>query len=188
MSGDVEKILKDLLAEQVKTLEEQKLTSLYTMTLERDRLFGALTEAGLGAGVVTANEFSLAPGATATVVQLVPAGNVYLIAGEGRFYTSLPWWVSYSFWVDQTAPAVPFATATRMPEELAIDTRGIIPIRGFMVHTCTNLHVAQAAYAMIKNLMLMVSTETWEMIRRVYLDAFVKEIRKKALEISGIER
>ena len=41
---------------------------------------------------------------------------------------------------------------------------------------------------MVKNVFFMVSVETWDMIREVYLDAIVTEIRKKALEISGFER
>ena len=181
MSTEIEKILLEL-------LEEQQDTSLFTMTLERDRLYSALAEAGLAVGVVTSNEFTLAVGATQTVIQLVPPGFIYLIAAEGTFYTSLPWWVSYSMWIDQTPPAVPVATATRMPGELHIDFAGIFPIRAFLIHTCINLHAAQLAYAMVKNIMFMVSVETWDMIREVYLDELVKQIREKALRISGLER
>lgn len=181
MARTVEEILEDL-------LKEQKDISLYTLTLERDRLFGALMQAGLGVIVITANEFILAPGVTGAVVQLTPPGFVYLSAGPADWYTSLPWWCSYSLWVDQTAPAVPFATATRMPETLQVDTRAILPFRGFSFHQVTNLHVATTAYCMVKNFMFMVSTETWDMIRAVYLDAMVERVRKKALEISGIER
>lgn len=181
MSEKLEKLLEEL-------LEEQERTSLYTMTLERARLFSSLLEAGIGTIVITANEFTLAPGATQTIVQLVPPGFVYMIGGPAVFYTSLPWWVSYSMWLDQTPPALPIATATRMPDRLTLDTHGIIPIRVFMVHTCVNLDVANPAFALVYNVMFMVSTETWDMIRQVYLDALVKEIRKKALKISGIPR
>ncbi len=181
MSAELEKILKELLA-------EQKDTSLYTMTLERDRLLGALIESGLAVGVSSVSEFTLAPGATQTVVQLVPPGFIYIMVGEATFYTSLPWWVSYSVWMDQTAPALPIITGTRMPEKIAVTFQGIFPLRGFFVYTMTNLHVANTAYAMVMNLYVRVSNETWVMIREVYLDALVERLRKKALEISGIER
>lgn len=177
--------LHELLRELI---EEQRDTSLYTLTLERGRLFGSLMEAGLGTLVITSNEFALAAGATASVVQLVPAGFVYMIAERATFYTSLPWWVSYSMWMDTTPPAVPVATATRMPAQVDLETEGIFPIRAFLLHTCANLDPVNPAFASVKNTMFMVSIETWNMIRMVYLDALVERMRKRALAISGIER
>lgn len=181
MDADLKKLLEDILA-------EQKEISLYTLTLERDRLFGALIEAGLGVPVVTAIEFVLASGATSTVFFPIPPGTVALMYGPVEWFTSLPWWCSYSFWVDTTAPAIPLGTAIRMPAEKSFDFRGIYGVRAFTVHQVTNLHVAQTAYVMVVNLVLSVSTETWNLIKAVYLDALVERLRKKAIEISGIPR
>jgi len=182
MSEKLEKLLEKL-------IEEQKRTSLYTLTLEKDRLLASLMQAGLGTPLITANEFSLAAGATTTIIQIVIPGFVYIGFGPGVWYTSLPWWCSYSMWVDQTAPALPIATATRMPESLATpDFGGIFPVRGFLLHQVTNNHVAQHAYGMIQNSFMAVTVETWDMIRAVYLDPVVADVRKMALELSGIQR
>ena len=182
MSEKLEKLLEKLIA-------EQRRTSLYTLTLERDRLLAALIQAGLATGGIFFNEFSLAAGASANVLQLVPAGFVYLQVGPGFWNTSLPWWCSYSMWIDQTAPATPVATANRMPSDLqTTEFKGIFPIRGFLLHSVTNNHATEHAYAGIQNAMAVVTVETWEMIRAVYLDAIVADVRRKALEISGIPR
>jgi len=182
MSDNVEELLKEL-------LEEQKRTSLYTLTLERDRLFAALLSAGLGTAAWTANEFALAAGATANIVQLVPAGRVFINGGPAYWHTSLPWWCSYDLWIDQTAPAIPLWTANRMPESLETpDFQGLFPIRGFLFHQITNNDVALIAYGLIENAFLSVLTETWDMIREVYIDAIVKDVRNQALKISGLER
>lgn len=182
MSANLEKLLADI-------LEEQRRTSLYTLTLERDRLFGSLFQAGLGTYIMVANEFSLAAGATTTIIQPVPPGFVFLLGGPAVWHTSLPWWCSYSLWADTTAPATPMATATRMPGTLSTpDLRAILPIRAFILHQVTNNHVAQHAYGGIQNAFCIVSTETWEMIKAVYLDPIVADVRKKAHELSGIPR
>lgn len=175
-------LLEDLVAEQRKT-------GLFTLTLERDRLLSALMEAGLGIPILTANEFSLVAGATTTIIQLVIPGYVHILAGPAIWYTSLPWWCSYSVWMDTTAPATPFATATRMPESLQTpDFRGIMPMRAFGLHQVTNNHATQHAYCMVQNMVIAVTVETWSLIKAVYLDPIVADVREKAAEFSGILR
>lgn len=182
MSEKLEKLMEEL-------LEEQKRTSLYTLTLEKDRLLAALMQAGLGIPLITANEFSLAAGATTTIIQPVAPGFVYILMGAAVWYTSLPWWCNYNLWIDTTAPALPIATATRMPEILSTpDFGGVVPLRGFLIHQVTNNHVANHAYGMINNVFVAVAVETWDMIKAVYLDPIVADIRKKALELSGVQR
>ena len=182
MSAKIEELLKEL-------LKEQKRTSLYTLTLERDRFLAALVQAGLGVPVMAANEFILAAGATANIIQAVPAGFVYILAGPGVWHTSLPWWCSYDFWVDQTAPAAPLATATRMPAELSTpDFQGIMAGRAFLLHVVTNNHALTLAYGMIQNAFVAVSTETWDMIKATFMDPLVADVRRMAQEISGIKR
>ena len=182
MSEKLEKLLKEL-------LEEQKRTSLYTLTLERDRFLAALVQAGLGIPIMAANEFSLAAGANTTIVQLVAPGFVYILSGPGVWHTSLPWWCSYDFWVDQTPPATPLATATRMPEELSTpDFGGMMAARAYLLHGVTNNHALTHAYGMVQNAFTAVTGETWDMIRAVYMDPLVADMRKRALEISGIQR
>ena len=180
--AELRSLLEDLIA-------EQRRTSLYTLTLERDRLFGSLFQAGLGIYFMFANEFSLAAGATTTIIQPVIPGFVFLLGGPGVWHTSLPWWCSYSMWADTTDPTTPVATATRMPGTLSTpDFRGIMPIRAFLLHQVTNNHVAQHAYGGIQNAFCIVSVETWNMIKAVYLDPIVADVRKKAHELSGIPR
>jgi len=182
MSKKLEELLKEL-------LEEQKRTSLYTLTLERDRFLAALVQAGLGVPLIGANEFVLAAGATTTIVQPVAPGFVYILSGPGVWHTSLPWWCSYDFWVDQTAPATPLATATRMPAELSTpDFEGIMAGRAYLLHVVANNHALTLAYGMIQNAFVAVSTETWDMIRAVFLDPLVTDVRRMAEAISGLER
>lgn len=182
MSEKLEKLLEEL-------IEEQKRTSLYTLTLDRARLFGSLLQAGLLLPVLTANEFSLPAGATTTVVQIIPQGFIFLLAGPGVWYTSLPWWCSYNMWLDTTAPAIPIWTSTRMPESLSTpDFEGMFPIRAFLLHQITNNHATEHAYGLVQNTFAAVTTETWDMIKAVYIDPIVANVRKKALEISGVQR
>ena len=183
MSEKMEKLLEELLA-------EQRRTSLYTLTLERDRLLAALMQAGLAVPAMFSVEFILAPGATQTTAQPVPAGFVGIgPLGAGDWTTSLPWWCSYSLWLDTTPPATPLDTGTRMPGHLAsFDFKGIFPTRAFLLHRVTNNHATETAYCMIYNAFVLVSTETWDMIRSVFLDPIVADVRRKALETSGIQR
>ena len=182
MSAKLEELLKEL-------LEEQKKTTLYTLTLERDRFLAALVQAGLGIPIIAANEFSLAAGANTTIVQPVAPGFVYILSGPGVWHTSLAWWCSYNFYVDQTPPAIPLAAAVRMPEELSTpDFGGMMAVRAYLLHAVTNNHVANHAYGMIQNAFIAVTVETWDMIRAAYMDPLVADVRKRALEISGIQR
>ena len=183
MSEKLEKLLEDLIA-------EQKETSFYTLTLERDRLLAALMEAGLGIPALFSTEFILAPGATQVVIQAVPPGFVAIgPIGRGTWDTSLPWWCTYSFWQDTTPPALPIATGIRMPGHLAtFDFKGIRPVRYFLYHQVTNNHATETAYCLVYNAFGFVTVETWDMIRAVYLDALVERVRKMALEISGVQR
>lgn len=189
MAEDLKPVLEEILKEQKKTTAEQERTSLYTLTLERDRLVASLMQAGLIIPVMTANEFSLAAGATTTIVQLVPPGFVYIYVGMATWYTSLPWWCSYSMWADQTAPAIPLWTALRMPDQLSTpDFGGLAGFRAFAIHQVTNNHATEHAYGLIQNTFVGVTVETWDMIRAVYIDPIVADVRRKALETSGIQR
>jgi len=170
-------------------LEEQKRTSLYTLTLDKYRLYGALIQAGLAVPAFGVAEFVLAPGATAVVIFPVPPGFVFLTAGPANWHTSLPWWCSYSFWLDQTPPATPLAAVIRMPDMVSIpDTSGIFPVRGFAYHQVTNLHVAQTAYCGIEAFYMLVPVAVWDMIKGVYLDPIVAELRRLALQLTGVWR
>lgn len=184
--GDV---LDKILEQTLNMVAEQERLTLLTMTLERSRLISALWKANLGNPVVGMTEFNLAPGATLTVTQLVPQGFVYLFAGPSDWYTSLPWWLSYSTWVDTTTPATPLATATRMPDHLTLDwDPGFVPARNFIVHTVTNLHVANTGYALVKNVLFSVTNETYEMIRSIWLDGIMKAVKDEAERLSGMPR
>lgn len=184
MSERLEKLLKELLA-------EQKLTSFFTLTLEANRLLTALLEAGYGVPVVTANEFTVAPGASQTIVQVVPSGSVYVMGGGVtiEWWTSLPWWCSWFTWWDQTPPATPILAVNRMPSDMTMPQfSGLAAIRGFLMSTVTNLHVSDSAYCLVTNYFLQVDVATWEMIKAVYIDPIVSEVRKRGLEKSGLLR
>lgn len=182
MSQNLEKLLEKLLV-------EQRRISLYTLTLERDRLFGALLQAGLALPLMVITEFSLAAGATTTIVSVVPPGTVWFMLGKAMWHTSLPWWLSYNLWMNQTAPAIPLWSVNRMAgNEETLDFKGVFPITAFMLHVVQNNHATEHAYAHAEHTFLAVSTTTWDMIKSVYLDPIVAEVREKALEIGGLTR
>lgn len=92
-------------------------------------------------------------------------------------------------WVNQTAPAIPLWSMNRMAaDEEAGDWRGLFPITAFMLHVVQNNHATEHAYANIEHTFFAVSTETWDMIKAVYLDPIVAEMRRRALETSGMPR
>lgn len=182
MSRKLEAILEDI-------LKEQKLTSFFTLTLESDRLLAALLESGLGVPVLVANEFNVAPGATQTNIAMVPSGFVYIIGGKFEWWTSLPWWCRWDNWMDQTAPAPPALSVIRTPGNLSMPAfAGVVGIRAFLLGQVTNNHATETAYCLVMNYFIAVETPVWDMIKSVYLDPVVDEVRKRALEVSGLMR
>ena len=180
MGLDVEKLLKEI-------LEEGKRETLFTMTLERDRLFTALMDAGLVVPYNLLLELTIGAGATVTEYFYVPSGFV-VVPRSYHYINSLPWHLTVLIWLDSDAPAIPALIQTRFPDRREGTFPGLWPLKRLVRVTCTNIHAAQTAYFQLAFSTAIGTTEVWDMMKGVYLDTIVKYVRKRAMELTGIPR
>lgn len=173
----LEKLLEDL-----RGLAERE--TLFTSTLERDRLMTALMYGGYLASVNINIENQLAPGATVTTYLPVLPGFVY-IAFEFEYFTSLPWWLTAMMWLDSDLPALPAAAFTRAPDHYKAEFGGIAALRRFLRYTVTNNHATDTANFLGMHTLGVVTEATWRMIEIVYLQPIVDYVRDKAEQLSG---
>lgn len=170
------------LLEQI--LADTKLDTLFTMTLERDRLFSALYYAGFVAPVWGNVEVQLGPLATTTVYLLVPPGTVLVPRGFTAT-TSLPWYLASSFWLDTEPPAAPAFFLVRGPETYHFTFGGIIPIKRFVRFTLANTHAVNTLnFCGITELAFMAEA-AWNMLEKIYLKPIAEYAQEKAEELTG---
>lgn len=160
---------------------------LYDITLNINNLISALFEAGLGVPVLGAAEFVVAPGATAQVFQLVPPGFALINCGEAEYFTNLPFMTSYLLYMDNMPPGIPLFGATRMPTNIT-EPGFIAFIRTFLLHQVTNLDPFNTVNVLVKNVLFLITTETVDMLKRVYFDPVVEDLRDRSKVLSGTPR
>jgi len=173
----LEKLLEKLLA-------EAKQDTLFTMTLEPDRLLSALVYGRYCAAIIVNVENQLVAGATVTTFLNVLPGLVY-IPRIYNYYTSLPWWLTTMVWMDSDLPAPPQLFLMRSPETYEADFKALAGLRRFIRYTVTNNHVANTANFLAIHNFAVVTEATWKMLEGIYLEPIVRYIRNKAEEITG---
>ena len=178
MSSELEKILKEI-------QEEGKRETLFTMTLERDRLFTALMDAGYVLPYSLLMELTMGPGATTTQYVYVPTGYV-MIPRSYRYINSLPWYLTVYIWMDSDLPQPPALLQTRFPDRREGSFPGIWPLKRLVKVTCTNLHASETAYFQLAFSVALGRMDVWDMIKAVYLDTIVEYVRRRAEELTGI--
>lgn len=167
-----------------KLLVEAKLDTLFTMTLERDRLFSALFYAGFVAPLWVNTEIQLAPLALVTTISAVPAGLVF-VPREHTVYNSIPWALSVSYWIDSGPPAMPQFVMLRFPDTYRFRFGGIIPIRRFLQATTLNTDLINTLNVASINEVAVMSTAVWEMLEKIYLEPIAEYAQEKAEELTG---
>ncbi len=167
-----------------KLLEEAKLQTLFTLTLERDRLFSALNYAGFVAPAWIINEAQLAPLGTITIVATVPAGMA-LVPRVQTAYNSLPWNLALTLWIDSGPPAMPSIAMLRVPAYYAFVFGGIVPIRNQITVTLLNTNLVNALNAASIYEVALMTNATWNMLETIYLRPIAEYAQEKAEELTG---
>ena len=174
----LEKLLEELLY-----LAERE--TIFTMTLERDRLLSALFHSGYVGEVYLNIEHLMLPGVTQTTYLPVPPGFV-ICPIDYELYSSLPWWLTVYVWVDTDFPAVPYVFLTRAPESYGpVHTGGIMAFRRFVRYTTTNNHAVNTANFLAIQLFDFMTVDTWKMIEEVYLKPIVEFVQETAEKRTG---
>ncbi len=172
----------DELLEQL--LAEAKKATLFTMTLERDRLFSALYYAGFVAPVWVNTEIQLAPLAATSVYVAVPPGFA-VVPRRVTSVTSLPWWLTSSVWIDSEPPALPSIFFLRGPEIYDFAFGGIVPVRRYLRIDVINNHVANTANLISMMEAALLTEAAWEMLEAIYLQPIAEYAQEKAEELTG---
>lgn len=178
---EADKTLEDLLKELLYYAERE---TLFTMTLEKMRLFSALQYAGFMAPLFYNCEIQAGPGATVTTYLPIPPGFV-LTSLRHTFYNSLPWWATVSIWWDTDLPALPVLTLVRAPDYYDHVSGGIGANRLFFRFTVTNNHATDTLNFLAVNLFMVMPEATWTMLEKLYLAPIAEYAQKKAEEVSG---
>ena len=172
----------ELLLEEI--LKEAKLDTIFTMTLERDRLFSALYYAGFVAPIWVNTEIQLAPLAATSVYIAVPPGFVVVPRGVDAT-TSLPWWLTSSMWIDTEPPALPSIVFLRGPETWSFAFGGIVSVKRFFRVDVFNNHVANTANLALMIAAALVTEASWKMLEAIYLKPIAEYAQEKAEELTG---
>ena len=180
VNGDLDQL--ETLLERL--LEEAKLDTLFTMTLERSRLVCALNYAGFLAELFYNCELQIAPGATVTLYLPIPPGYVFSPT-QWTFYSSLPWWLSVYMWGDSDLPAAPLVSLLRAPDFYEYKWGGFYGVHRFQRFTVTNNHVANTANFLDIQLYAVYTDTVEKMVEEVYLKPIVEYAQKKAEELTG---
>lgn len=158
--------------------------TLFTMTLERERLMSALAYAGFVGSMFFNYEGQIAPSATVITYLPVPAGLV-LAPKSSSYYSSLPWWLSVSIWIDADVAALPAVALLRAPDRYDYEFAGLTALRRFMLFVVTNNHVADSAnYLAIQSFTVMLE-ETWKMVEEIYLKPVAEYAQELAEKRTG---
>lgn len=173
----LEVLLKEILG-------EAKKETLFTMTLERDRLFSALYYAGFAAPLWVNTEIQLAPLAATSVYVAVPPGFV-VVPRKTVSVTSLPWWLTGSMWIDTEPPALPSLFFLRGPETYEFVFSGIVSVRRFFRIDAFNNHVANTANLIVMMEAALVTEASWNMLEAIYLQPIAEYAQEKAEELTG---
>ena len=175
---------EDLKALLEQILAESKSGTLFTLTLERDRLFSALYYAGFVLPVWASVEVALAPLGLTTVYLAVPPGTV-LVPREISSYSSLPWFLSLSFWVDSEPPALPMCATLRHPDNYNLSFGGIVPVKRFVRFTLFNNHLVNPVnYGCFVEVAFMAES-AWKMLETIYLKPIAEYAQEKAEALTG---
>lgn len=157
--------------------------TLFTMTLERGRLFSALAYAGFVSSLYTILEVQQAPGTFSVNRLAVPAGSVYCPL-RIKYYTSLPWWLEIDIRVDAPIPPS-LIVFNRAPESHGIEFKGISAIRQYIDVITRNNHVANTLNcAVILDIYLMTIT-VWNMLEVIYLKPIAEYAQEQAEKLTG---
>lgn len=162
-------------------LEEAKLQTNFTASLDADRLYTALFDADFLGVVEIILYDELAPLATSTQRINVPNGFFYL-QWRYVFDISIPWYMFNTAIIDGFTTLVdPCMTAHQ-----EIDPVGYFPLKDWIEFSGLNLHATENNRYHIIAHFAVITTETWDMIKRVFLDPINTYIRDKAKELSGV--
>jgi len=171
----LERLLKAL-------LEEAKLQTNFSASLDADRMFTVLRDANfLGTlDLILYDELAPWP-ATSTQRITVPDGFYYL---QWKYFidVSIPWYMFGSF---QYA-GLPIMVDPSLPGHYELEAVGYFPMSGFLEFTGLNLHTTENNRYHIVARYAVISTETWDMIKRVFLDQINAYVRDRAKELSGV--
>ena len=178
MSEKVEKILSDL-------LEEAKRETLFTVTLERDRLISALYNAGLAIGYAWTGYLTVAPLAMGSLTFSVPSGYVAVIQ-KFRFDVSIPWYMVLASFYDTPITGTPAIYDPSHPPHVEFEFPYLWPVFQYGIDTWTNNHATENNRGHNVATMALMKRDVWDMVKAVYLDPLVEYVRKKASEVSGI--
>ena len=164
-----------------KLLEETKLQTNFDAGLDVGRMYTALMDAAFLGVVEIILYDELAPLASSTQRITVPDGFYYL---QWRYFidVSIPW---YMFATVQYA-GFPVIVDPSVPGHYEIDTVGYFPITDYLEFTGLNTHATENNRYHILARFAVISTETWDMIKRVFLDPINVYIREQAQESSGV--
>ena len=179
--GTADERLESLL-EQL--LEEAKLNTLFTVTLERDRLFSALYYAGFVFPIWINIETQLAPLTAATLRLTVPPGIV-LVGRDVASYNSLPWHLSLAIYMDTEPPALPLIAVARHPDVYRFVFSGIVPTRRFVRYDLFNLHAVNTLNYGIFQTVAYMTDAAWQMLETIYLKPIAEYAQEKAEELTG---
>jgi len=170
----LELLLEDL-------LEETKLQTNFTASLSADVLYTALMDANFLGTIEFILYDELAPLASSTQRITVPDGFYYL-HWKYEIDVSIPWYMLGTM----TIRGFPILVDPCMPAHQAISPVGYFPLMDWVEFTGLNLHVTENNRYHIMVYFAVISTETWDMIKRVFLDPINAYIRDKAKELSGV--
>ena len=162
-------------------LEEAKLQTNYTASLDADRLYTALMDANFLGTIELILYDELAPLASSTQRIIVPDGFYYL-QWKYVFDVSIPWYMYGTASID----AFPILVDPCMPAHQEISPVGYFPLRDWVEFSGLNLHATENNRYHIIAYFAVISTETWDMIKRVFLDPINAYIRDKAKVLSGV--
>lgn len=162
-------------------LTEAKLQTIHTASLDANRLYTALMDAGFLGTIEVILYDELAPLASSTQRILVPDGFYYL-QWKYVFDVSIPWYMLCTASID----AFPILVDPSFPSHHEITPVGYFPLRDWVEFTGLNLHVTENNRYHIIAYFAVISTETWDMLKRVFLDPINAYIRDKAKELSGV--
>ena len=162
-------------------LEEAKLQTNFSASLDYDRMFTVLRDANFLGTLDIILYDELAPLASSTQRITVPDGFYYL---QWKFFidVSIPW---YMFGTLQYA-GFPVIVDPSMPAHYEVGTVGYFPLSGFLEYTGLNLHLTENNRYHVLARFAVISTETWDMIKRVFLDQINAFIREQAKKLSGV--
>ena len=164
-----------------KLLEEAKRQTNFSVSLDADRMFTALIDANFLGSISIILYDELAPLASSTQRITVPNGYYYL---QWKYFidVSIPW---YIFATLQYA-GFPIVVDPSIPGHYEVGTLGYFPLKDYIEYTALNTHATENNRYHMLDRFAVLSTETWDMIRRVFLDPINAHIRDKAKELSGV--